>query len=333
MNTLANVISSCVNSASAGSTPCSQLFTYSTVTNGAAPQNTLSALLNIAAFPAAQTANLYGLTTASAPFQPALTNQPNDFALGVAYSAPTTAVKPGAVVIDAAGNIWMANCQSCVTATLPDSLLEFSPSGTLLHSYTGSAVPTTQVLHHIQGIAIDATGANIYTINQGVAGRPTPGAGDDQLIKMNISTGAVATGFPVDFDQATYGVDTFFEVALDNSGEVWATALNTGAVVQTTPNGQMINGSPFFIGGTTGVATDNIGNIWFAGTGGNNIVQFDTNGDFLQNYTPAGLNQPVNMAINNANELLTIDLGSEALSKIEFFNGSNASGSPTRTLA
>ena len=332
VNTLANIISSCVNTSSGSSSACAQLFTNATVTNSAAPQDTLSALVNIAAFPAAQTANLYGLASAVVPFQPVLTAQPNNFALGITFHAPTTTVQPSTVVIDSAGDIWMANCQSCLNPTAADSLLEYSPAGVLLHTYTGSSVPGTQVLHGIKGIAIDASGNNIYTVNQGIAGGPSPGIGDDQIIKMSTITGTIQPGFPIDFDQATYGVDTFNGIAVDNSGEIWATAVNTGAIIEATPGGNLINGSPFFIGGTTGVGVDNIGNIWFAGTGGNNIIQFDTNGDFNWDYTPPGLNQPLGIAINGSNEIWTINNGSKSVSKIEFFNGSNGGGSPYTNL-
>jgi hypothetical protein len=332
LNTLGNIVAGCVNSLSSTSAACSTLFSHASTTSGT-PSTVFAALLNIAAFPASQTVNLYSDALQASPFQPALTTQPNDFSLGITFS-PTaiTAIQPSAVVIDAAGNIWMANCQSCQSPTAPDSLLEFSSTGAFLHSYTGSAVPGTRVLHGIKGIAIDATGTNIYTVNQGIAGGPTPGIGDDQMIKMDIATGTVQAGFPINFDQGTYGVDTFNGIAVDNSGQLWATATNTGAIIEATPGGNLINGSPFFIGGTTGVATDNIGNIWFAGTGGNNIIQFDTNGDFLQNFTPPGLNQPLGMAINGSNEIWTINNGNNSVSKIEFFNGSNGSGSPYENL-
>jgi hypothetical protein len=333
INTLANIISACVNQATASTTPCTQLFSYATPTSSIVPTDTLGALINIAAFPAAQTANLYGLSTAVAPFQPSLSTQPNDFALGITYTASVPVTNPTNVVIDASGNIWMANCQSCTNPTLPDSLVEYGPDGSYLQSYTGSSTPGTQVLHGIKGIAIDASSNSIYTINQGITGGASPGIGDDQLVKMSLSTGAVQAGFPVDFDQATYGVDTFVGIALDNSGELWATSLNAGAVVEITPNGNLINGSPFFVGGTSGVATDNTGNIWFAGTGGSNIIEFDTNGDFINNYAPFGLNQPVGMAINGSNELWTVNGGNSSLSKVESFNGANGSGSPYTALS
>jgi hypothetical protein len=321
VNTLANIISACVNSAAATDPACVQLFTYSTVTNAPAPQDTLSALINIAAFPGASTGNLYSIAGAVAPFQPSLSAQPNDFALGITFTPGVSVINPGAVVIDKNGNIWTTNCQSCTVATATDSIIEYDPAGTYLHSYTATSI------HNTKGLAIDASGTYLYSLNQAV-GTHT----QDQLTKMLLTNGVVQSGFPVTFDQATYGTNTFNGIAIDNAGRIWATATNTGAIVEVDTNGNLINGSPFFIGGTYGVATDNIGNIWFAGIGGNNIAEFDTNGDFLQNYTPSGLNQPIGMAINGSNELLTINQASKSLSKVEFFNGSNGGGSPYTNL-
>jgi hypothetical protein len=332
LNTVGNIAASCVSSVSSTSAACSSLFSHTSNTSGT-PSTAFGALLNIAAFPASQVANLYSDSLQASSFQPALTTQPNDFSLGITFSPTSiTAIQPSTVVIDTAGNIWMANCQSCQNPTAPDSLLEFSSTGTFLHSYTGSGNPSIQVLHGIKGIAFDATGTNIYTVNQGIAGAATPGPGDDQIVKMDTATGTLQAGFPLDFSQGTYGVDNFNGITLDNSGEIWATTVNAGAVIEATPGGNLINGSPFFVGGTTGVAADNIGNIWFAGTEGNNILEFDTNGDFLENFTPPGLNQPLGIAIDGSNEIWTIDQGSESVSKIEFFNGSNAGGSPYRSL-
>jgi streptogramin lyase len=322
LNTLGNIIAPCANSGSSSSAACSSLFSHSSTSAGT-PTDTIGALLNIAAFPAAQAANLYGDALATAPFQPALTTQPNDFSLGITFSPSVSVIQPGVVVIDASGNLWMANCQSCVTATATDTLVKYGPSGTFLASYSNTG------LHNTKGLAIDSTGTYIYSINQAVAGSTHT---SDQLTKMLISTGALQSGFPITFASGTYGTNAFQGIALDNSGEIWATATTAGAIVETDPNGNLINGSPFFVGGTAGVGTDNVGNIWFAGVGGNNILQFDTNGDFLNNFTPSGLSQPLGIAINGSNEIWTVDNGTNSLSKIEFFNGANGSGSPYSNL-
>lgn len=325
VNTLGNIIASCVNSAS-GSAACTTLFNNTTLPGVNVPTDTLSALLNVAAQPGFQTGNLFGLASGVAPFQPALASQPNDFALGITYT-PTgiTGAQPGPVVIDGSGNVWTANCQSCVTPTAVDTLLEFSPSGALLHSYKGNATVGAGVLHNIQGIALDSTSTYIYTLNQAVPGSTFT---TDQLVKMSTSTGLVQSGFPVTFSSGTYGTNAFTGLAFDNSGEIWATAGTAGAIVELDPVGNTINGGPYFVGGTAGVATDNIGNIWFAGVGGNNLLQFDTNGDFLNNFTPTGLNQPVNVTVDASNNLWLLNAASHTLSKLNFFNGSNSGGSP-----
>jgi len=319
VNTLANIISACVNSSSGTSSPCTQLFTYATVTNSAAPQNTLSALINVAAFPGAETANLYSLVPGIAPFQPGLSAQPNDFALGITYTPTPSVILPGPVVIDNAGNIWTTNCQSCATPTATDSLVEYFSDGTFLHSYSNAGI------HNTQSLAIDAAGTYIYSTNQAVSGSTHT---EDQITKMLISSGALQSGFPVSLSPGTYGTNTLSGISLDNSGEIWTSQTNTGSITETDTNGNMINGSPFFVGGIDGIGTDNIGNIWFAGIGGNNLLQFDTNGDFLNNFTPSGLNQPSGIAINGSNEIWTINNGNSSLSKIEFFSGSNGGGSP-----
>lgn len=316
LNTLANVIAPCANSIGSSSSACTQLFSLTT-TGSSTPTNVLGAALNLAAFPGLQMATLYSIATATAPFQPTLTAQPNDFALGITYHAPTTTVQPSAVAIDASGNLWVANCQSCLNPAAVDSLVVYGPNGAYLHTYTGSNTPGAKVLHHVVGIAFDAAGSNLYTVNQGISGGTVPGTGDDQVIKISTTTGLVQSGFPVDFDQATYGLNTFQYIAIDNSGEVWATASNTGAVVEMTPTGFLINGSPFFIGPNIGVGTDNLGNIWLAGGNGENLLQWDTFGDFLANYTPSSLNNPVSIALNQSNQILTVNTGNKSVTMFD----------------
>ncbi|SFS12585.1 hypothetical protein SAMN05421771_2158 [Granulicella pectinivorans] len=322
LNTLANIIAPCVNSGGSASSACSTLFSQTSTASGT-PTTVLGAALNIAAFPGSQTAALYSDAAATAPFQPTLGAAPNDFSLGITYSPSIGVAQPSAVVIDASGNLWMANCQSCVTPTATDSIVEYGPDGTFLHSYSNAGI------HNTKGLAIDAASSYLYSLNQAVAGSTHT---LDQLTKMSLATGAVQSGFPVTFASGTYGTNTFNGIAVDNSGEIWATAAAAGAIVELNPGGNVINGGPYYIGGTYGVAVDNIGNIWFAGSGGNNLLQFDTNGDFLNNFTPAGLNQPQGIAINSSNEIWMPNVASNSLSKIEFFNGSNGSGSPYTSL-
>ena len=84
INSLANSLAACVNSASYNSSSCTSLFTDTTVT-GSTPTTTLQAALNLAHSPATNAAAIYSLASASAPFQPTLTTAPATYALVVAH--------------------------------------------------------------------------------------------------------------------------------------------------------------------------------------------------------------------------------------------------------
>ena len=328
LNTLANIIAPCANSGSGNSASCSSLFSHSSTTAGT-PTDTLGALLNIAAFPAAQAASLYTDALATAPFQPALTAQPNDYSLGITFSPAISVIRPGSVVIDASGNLWMANCQSCVTPTATDSLVVYGPDGTFLHSYSNVGI------HKTQGLAIDSTGTNIYSTNQAVGS-----FANDEVTKMTISTGALVTHVT----NASFGTDGVQAVSLDNAGNVWVSAADTlhgtfGNVVEfdSTLTELTGNGSPFAQGSTgiavpSGIGTDNIGNIWVAGTGSNALGEFSPTAGLQTVYFPSGLAQPLAIAINGSNEIWSVDNQTNSLSKIEFFNGANGGGSPYSNL-
>ncbi len=91
INTLANVLAACINSAggAAGdSTTCGNLFAAVTASSASSPTNTVAALLNIARDPMRNVASLYGLSSASAPFQPQLGAAPPDWTINLSGNAP-----------------------------------------------------------------------------------------------------------------------------------------------------------------------------------------------------------------------------------------------------
>jgi hypothetical protein len=90
LNTLADILSSCVNSAggvAGDGSACGTLFAAATPSGGAAPVEVIGAGLNIANNPTANVSSLFGLVTATAPFQPMLAAVPADLTVGLA--APT----------------------------------------------------------------------------------------------------------------------------------------------------------------------------------------------------------------------------------------------------
>jgi len=93
INTLANILAACINSTGFESSSCSVLFNnaQSAGSSGVYPTNTAMAAINIAHNPLSNVASLYTLASATPPFAPSLTSQPNDFTIPlVATPSPPT---------------------------------------------------------------------------------------------------------------------------------------------------------------------------------------------------------------------------------------------------
>lgn len=98
INTLANIIAACINSAS-GSAPCTSLYS-----NTGDTSDTIAAALQMAKTPAVNAATLYGLIAASAPFQPHFSSVPTDFTTTVGFTVPAF-IQTG--TLDSNGQIWL----------------------------------------------------------------------------------------------------------------------------------------------------------------------------------------------------------------------------------
>jgi len=136
INTLANIISACVNGATSAAPDCATLFSAAappipntTNLNGGnfpTATDTLQALFYIFTNPSnTNTANLttlFGLQPAlGAPFTPSLSIQPTDWSIGVSYASTGPAsncgtgnfiASPTDINIDAFDNVWFGNAQT-----------------------------------------------------------------------------------------------------------------------------------------------------------------------------------------------------------------------------
>jgi len=157
LDTIANILADCVNTAS--SSTCTTLFTAATPPGGTAPSDTFQAALDIALNPANNLSSLYPLASAFAVFQPALTGQPADFALGIQYngSVISACAFTTGVAIDQIGNAWVG----CGTGNSNAGVTEISPSGTYLSAGSGFSLPLPNGTPRTggNGIAIDSNGA------------------------------------------------------------------------------------------------------------------------------------------------------------------------------
>ena len=129
IDTLANILASCVNSSGAvtgppNPTPCDDLFVeeYAFAPTGATqPTDTATAAILIAHIPWAIVSFLYGLQTGTSPFQPSLTAAPNDFTVAISYTG-SGLDGPAGLAVDASGNIWVANLSGSTVS-------KFGPTG------------------------------------------------------------------------------------------------------------------------------------------------------------------------------------------------------------
>jgi hypothetical protein len=82
INSLANSLAACVNSSSAGSAQCSNLFSAATVSGVTAPTTTLQAAIGVAYYPlAVDPASVYNAAGANTIYTPAFAAKPSDWSL------------------------------------------------------------------------------------------------------------------------------------------------------------------------------------------------------------------------------------------------------------
>jgi sugar lactone lactonase YvrE len=86
INTLADIVASCINSAggkAGDNSACGNLFTLTTPTGGAAPTDTVQAILNILNNPTANVTAIFNLGGAYVPFLPDLASAPSNWSLPI----------------------------------------------------------------------------------------------------------------------------------------------------------------------------------------------------------------------------------------------------------
>ena len=223
LNLLGNLLANCVDSAntynaataSSGtqSTQCATLMNTATsdgTTTGTKPNDTATAMINIAHHPSGATSNptfvssLFNSITGNAPFQPTLSTAPNDFSVGISYSGNGLA-SPGNVAIDASGDAWL---------TGNSNVVELAPNGKPLSGTTGFATASG---YQNRSPVIDSSG-NLWFIT-------TTGAGAAYVDKMS-SSGVLLSGSGYD-TQTTIGP---YSLAVDANNNVWvANGISSGA--------------------------------------------------------------------------------------------------------
>ncbi len=303
INTLANALSPCVNSASNGSTACANLFAAVTPTGGTTPGETVGAMLMIAQNPGNNVAGINAQTTPAAPFQPGVTATPNDWTLAITYSGGGLTA-PGNVVIDAFGDAFMGNSPSTAGVSGTDSIVGFGPNGAVL---TGAGY--TAGIHAPGALAFDNLG-NLWSNNA------ASGSSPDQVAKQN-STGGLLFNFN---DSTLSGLQG---LAIDSSNNAWTVSQNLNSIVRiNAANGRTL--APVTATGfsfPTGVGIDGSGVLFAAGTGSNNVLKFTSTGAQTGLFTSSRYAGPINISIDNSDNVWSIQNGTSAIVEVNGATG------------
>ncbi len=303
INTLANILASCINTAQ-GAGYCTGLLKGETVVGVAAPSETASLAIDIAHYPGSNASTLLEFQSANPPFQP-VTTSVNDFTMTISYTGSGLDGQ-GGLAVDASGNVWVVSYTGNV-------LSKFGPTGAVL---SGSGGFTGNGLNGPNAVAIDASG-NAWVVN----------IGGSSLSEFNTS-GSPISGSPY----TGGGLNGPQNLAIDQSGHVWAVNYGNFSMSEFGSGGSPITGSGITTGGLddpTGVAVDVSGNIWVSNYDGLGISEFNSSGTANAGspFTAGGFDSPYGIAIDAAGNVWATNLFGFSLSELNP-SGSPISGSP-----
>jgi hypothetical protein len=232
LNTIADSIAGCVNTAGANSTGCMNLFNAAPNPNSTIPGDTITAAINIARNPSRNVAAIIANASAFAVFSPTVTSA-NDLTLGVTYTGSGLS-SPVAAAVDSTGNIWVANAGS-------NSVSEFAHTGTIL---SGTSGYTAGGLNVPSAIAIDTTG-NAWITN----------SGNNTLTELS-SSGTNVSGSPF----SGGGLSSPTAIAFDALGYSWISNVGNSSVSKFSSTGTAVSGTGGYtvtgVSAPVGVAVD-----------------------------------------------------------------------------
>lgn len=340
LNLIANIISACVNSATASSTPCTSLFAAAApppavnVTNFNAaiptPTDTLQVLYDLFTNPTSNTstagtggtaniATLFGLAGGvGAPYQPSLAAAPTDWTLGITYTASgscgTSSGGSGAfissptdIAIDAFNNVWIAN------SATGGNLSEIAQSGapaTCVNLDAGAGA--SLAIDAMQSVWFGA-GTTMYRYSPGgFTNLPAQPAGTLAFPVGVSPLGVTADGVNNVYFSSVAGTTGSLNLL---SGAATASAAVTPTLISTTVGPNPIRLMPDFIASATQ------GNIWV--TSGSTFVSqvmptatTPNTGGFVTNPFPISGGNAYGLSLTHGNSVYVSALDTGAISKL-----------------
>ncbi len=362
INTLADILSGCVNSNGSTSplTACGRLFAAATPSGGVAPTDTVGAALDISRNPGHNAGTIFSTFSSTGPYQPTLGSAPSDWTISINY-ASTAFATPSDLAIDSQGNAWVVSTPGS-SSTSVVSVLNF---GGIVASYpqAGSTFAhialdafddpwlTNTFSSNVTELTNSGTRATLNPFSGGGVQGPGPLAFDGYgnawvadngptMSKLSANGAALSpsTGF------ATGGVSGPVGIALDTSGNAWIADSGGNELTVLSNTGLQIPGSPYTGGGLDqpfALAIDSTGGAWVANNHGSSLSRFSNAGSPISGspYYGAGLNQPIGLALDGLGNVWLVNSGSNSVS--EFLSsgraqsgaggyGSSALGNPYR---
>ena len=329
LDTLANILAACVDSANTAnniSAQCSTLFADATTTgtsSGIKPIDIATAAVNMSHNPGTtNVVALWELPSGAVPFAPQLNGAPKDFTVAITY---TGIAAPGSIAVDSSGDAYIP------TNSTSGYVTKLSPAGAVLatSATAGSGFDSIAIAPNGNVFAA-ASGSNavyVYTSGLGaVSGSPwtspaitaptsvivdnsgnvyvTDGVGS--IIRKFNSAGTLSASIA---NNCLAGVS---EISLDPSGYLWATSYTNSAGCRLSNPG---GAATFYLSDSLvdpgNLAIDSNGKGWAPLKGPSALggVTPAGSGALYGGSTLGGLSQPSWIAIDGANNLWITNLG------------------------
>ena len=209
INSLADILSVCVNSTGPTASGCTTLFADAKNSAGTAPTNTATAAINIAQHPGDNVAALLNTIPGAPPFGPTVSSA-SDFTLAVTYSGVNT---PYGLAVDGLGNVYVTNAGT--TGANANSLTEISPTGVAANITNGIQ------FNAAFGMAVDATNA-VWVVNSAANN------GSYDLITLAAGThqSGLFSGLPVKAPKA---------IAIAKNSDIWIASTGGNSLLDFNP--------------------------------------------------------------------------------------------------
>lgn len=178
INTLADIIATCVNTSSATSTQCNTLFSYAKNSSGTQPTDEATALFNIVHNPTQNVTNIWSLNPSTPVFSPTLSLAPTDWTMPVVYN--NAVGQPSGIAMDAEGNAWINDStnKAVVRVSAQGAVSSYTNGGNFgaiagvaVNPVTGRIWASDSTNNKVY--ILDSTGSLLTTITSGGLNKPT----------------------------------------------------------------------------------------------------------------------------------------------------------------